>query len=76
MEPDELESLKAFQPNWEAVCEVCCASPTVTATGLCGPCTWGEAETVAGGWWGDADDKRLEELQAINDRDTCGEIGD
>ena len=56
MEPDELENLKAFRPDDSRDCDVCGASPVVTATGLCGPCTWGESDTAGGAWW-DADDE-------------------
>jgi hypothetical protein len=34
----------------DAPCEVCGARPVVRATGLCGPCTFGEAETAGGNW--------------------------
>jgi hypothetical protein len=44
-----LES-SATAPDWEGECEVCGQSPIVPITGLCGPCTWGEAETVGGNW--------------------------
>ena len=64
MEHDELENLKAFRPIWDAKCCVCGASPTVAATDLCGPCTWGEADTAGGGWWSAEDDKRLAELES------------
>lgn len=37
-------------PNWSYECEVCGATPVVPATGLCGPCTFGEAETAGGNW--------------------------
>lgn len=36
--------------NWQTRCDVCDAVPTVGATGLCGPCCWGEAETINGNW--------------------------
>lgn len=38
------------EPNWEGKCENCGETPTVTDIGLCGPCCWGEAETVGGNW--------------------------
>lgn len=38
------------QPDWNRKCLVCGASPVVPVTGLCGPCTFGEAETVGGNW--------------------------
>lgn len=41
---------EAFEKVWDARCDVCGQSPTVRATGMCGPCTWGEAETIGGNW--------------------------
>jgi hypothetical protein len=38
------------EPDWSGKCEVCGASPIVPATGMCGPCTWGDADTVDGNW--------------------------
>jgi len=38
------------KPDWNTPCEVCGQVPTVPLTGLCGPCTWGEADTVDGDW--------------------------
>ena len=37
-------------PDWEHGCEVCDQKPIVPATGMCGPCTFGEAETIRGNW--------------------------
>lgn len=37
-------------PDWAGRCEVCGASPVLPATGLCGPCTFGEASTSDGNW--------------------------
>lgn len=37
-------------PDWTGKCEVCGQSPVVPATGMCGPCTFGEAETATGNW--------------------------
>lgn len=31
-------------------CEVCGASPVHPETGMCGPCTFGEADTIGGNW--------------------------
>lgn len=36
--------------DWSGECENCGASPIVPATGMCGPCTFGEAETIGGNW--------------------------
>lgn len=38
------------EPDWTNNCEVCGATPIVPCTGLCGPCTFGEAETAGGNW--------------------------
>jgi len=36
--------------DWSRKCEVCGQSPVVIETGLCGPCTFGEADTAGGNW--------------------------
>ena len=46
----DLSAEEAFEKVWDTECEVCGASPVVRATGLCGPCTFGEADTVGGNW--------------------------
>lgn len=38
------------EPDWGGECEVCNSTPIVPATGMCGPCTFGEAETIGGNW--------------------------
>lgn len=38
------------KPDWTKKCENCKATPIVPLTGLCGPCTFGEAETAGGNW--------------------------
>lgn len=43
-------TVKQLEPDWCGECEICGASPIVPATGMCGPCTFGEAETVNGNW--------------------------
>lgn len=48
-----------YRPDYKGECSVCGASPIVPSTGLCGPCTWGEASTIDGGWW---DDTRQEAM--------------
>ena len=40
-----------MRPDWTRTCIICGATPIVPLTEMCGPCTWGEAETVNGGWW-------------------------
>jgi len=37
-------------PDWTGACDACGAAPTVCEVGLCGPCTFGEAETAGGNW--------------------------
>lgn len=37
-------------PDWTGNCENCGESPIVPATGMCGPCTFGEAATAGGNW--------------------------
>lgn len=41
---------KFSEPDWSKECEICGATPVVPITGMCGPCTWGEAETANGNW--------------------------
>lgn len=38
------------EPDWSSICEICGASPVVPNTDLCGPCTFGEADTANGDW--------------------------
>ena len=44
-----------FRPNYDIACEVCGQTPTIdiyvcgklrSHHGLCGPCCWGEADTI------------------------------
>jgi len=41
---------RAFRKNYKVSCMVCEEKPTVGDLGLCGPCTWGEADTYGGNW--------------------------
>lgn len=41
---------KIGEPDYESTCEVCDATPVVPETGMCGPCTFGEADTAGGNW--------------------------
>lgn len=59
------DNLNAFRPDDTRKCEVCYASPVVNATGLCGPCTFGEADTINGDWWDDEDERRWQELKDV-----------
>jgi hypothetical protein len=38
------------KPDWKHSCCVCGQRPIVPLTGMCGPCTFGEAETMGGNW--------------------------
>ena len=38
------------QPDWDTECEVCGQKPVMPLTGMCGPCTTGEASTLGGNW--------------------------
>jgi hypothetical protein len=42
--------LRDGDKDWRVGCDVCGEKPTVHPTGLCGPCCFGEAETVGGNW--------------------------
>jgi hypothetical protein len=44
------EERKQVEPDWTKKCENCDATPIVPMTGLCGPCTFGEADTAGGNW--------------------------
>ena len=37
-------------PDWSKKCIVCMAIPVMPITEMCGPCTFGEAETANGNW--------------------------
>ena len=37
-------------PDWAKCCENCGEKPILPLTGMCGPCTFGEAETAGGNW--------------------------
>jgi len=49
-EGENIEDVEDTEPDWTTPCENCGAVPTVPSTGLCGPCTWGEADTAGGNW--------------------------
>jgi NMD protein affecting ribosome stability and mRNA decay len=38
------------EPDWTKRCSVCGQPPVVPLTGMCGPCTFGEADTAGGEW--------------------------
>lgn len=37
-------------PDWSRECVNCGQTPIVPMTGMCGPCTFGEADTAGGNW--------------------------
>lgn len=39
-----------WEPNLEGECSVCGGKPVHPLTGMCGPCSFGEADTVGGDW--------------------------
>ncbi len=41
---------EAFARDWTRGCEICGDRPVVNATGMCGPHTFGESETMGGNW--------------------------
>jgi ribosomal protein L37E len=45
-----VSKLKDGDQDWETECSNCGQKPTVHPTGLCGPCCFGEAETIGGNW--------------------------
>ncbi len=51
---DKIEVVKdddpRVKPDYSRKCIVCDASPVVPETGMCGPCTFGEADTADGNW--------------------------
>ena len=40
----------SVEPDRTASCEVCGKTPVMPITGMCGPCTTGEADTADGEW--------------------------
>jgi ribosomal protein L37E len=38
------------KPDWTKQCDVCGSTPIVPETGMCAPCTFGEADTAGGNW--------------------------
>ena len=38
------------RPDWTRKCGSCGEKPVVPLTGLCGPCTFGKADTAGGNW--------------------------
>lgn len=48
--PGSPQNVEAFAADHTRKCGNCEASPVVNVTGLCGPCTFGEADTADGNW--------------------------
>ena len=44
------DATEAFAADYTRDCDSCGAKPVVNATGLCGPCTFGDAEAAGGNW--------------------------
>lgn len=49
-EEARLAAMEDGDKDYATKCEVCEATPTVHPTGLCGPCCFGEADTINGNW--------------------------
>lgn len=47
---ETVSEAEATEPDWSGECIVCGESPIVPVTGMCGPCTFGEADTIGGNW--------------------------
>jgi CO dehydrogenase/acetyl-CoA synthase alpha subunit len=45
-----LPSPQEAEPDWTKKCIVCDATPVLPITEMCGPCTFGEADTAGGNW--------------------------
>jgi len=55
------EELKRYEPDYDHECCLCGQKPVVNlvnkkdeafhSTGMCGPCTWGEEETIDPDLW-------------------------
>lgn len=52
----ESRTKRQYRPDWSGKCHNCGSSPTVPVSGLCGPCHFGKAATVGGGWWDEGTD--------------------
>ena len=57
-------------PDWSYPCEVCGEVPTMGLTQMCGPCTFGEAET-AGGNWNDDKPENCPDCEGMGDCPAC-----
>lgn len=48
--PSDTKEDPRLRKNWDKSCENCGEKPTVGKSRLCGPCFFGEADTVGGNW--------------------------
>ena len=48
--------VKELRPDHSKSCPNCSQSPVVPMSGLCGPCHFGTADAVHGGWWNESAD--------------------
>lgn len=49
-DPREPLDPNSSTPRWDYDCIVCGQTPVLPLTEMCGPCTFGEADTVGGNW--------------------------
>lgn len=54
---------RKFRPNYRHDCENCGSKPTVPVSGLCGPCHFGQADAVGGGWWDGGEDDFSDDVE-------------
>lgn len=50
LKKERVAALKDGDKDYDTPCSNCDAKSTVHPTGLCGPCCFGEAETINGNW--------------------------
>ncbi len=53
----ESRTKRNYRPDWSEKCHNCGSAPVVPVSGLCGPCHFGEADAVGGGWWDEQKDQ-------------------
>ena len=44
---------REWEPEWTKKCDNCGETPIVPDSELCGPCYFGTAQALMGGWWDD-----------------------
>lgn len=44
------DHVSEMKPDWSSSCASCSSSPVMPLTGMCGPCTTGDASTAQGEW--------------------------